>query len=122
METDILLEGFRAAEETHGVRYMTFVGDGDSAVYSTLVLNVPVWGRDIKKLECANHACKCYRGGLERLVQENPSYKGAGGLTQKMRQRLVSAARCAIKMRSKDPDRFKATKQLTSQMIFRLIF
>ena len=117
METDIILEGFCAAEETHGIRYRKFVGDGDSSVYSTLVQNVPVWGRDIKKIECSNRACKCYRGGLERLVQENPSYKGAGGLTQKMRQRLVSAARCAIKMQSKEPDRAKAIKQLEKDFI-----
>ena len=117
METDIILEGFRTAESTHGIRYMRVVGDGDSSVYSTLLLNVPVWGREIKKLECANHACKCYRGGLERVVQENPHYKGAGRLTEKMRQRLVSAARCAIKMRSKEPDRKKAIKLLERDLI-----
>ncbi len=107
METDIILEGFCAAERIHGVRYMIFVGDGDSSVHSTLIQSVPVRGYDIKKMECANHACKCYRGALEKVVQENPTYKGAGGLTLKMRQRLVGAARCAIKMRSKEPDRHK---------------
>lgn len=117
METDIILEGFCAAEKTHGVRYMRFVGDGDSSVYSTLIQNVPVWGRDIEKMECANHACKCYRAALEKVVQENPSYKGAGGLTQKMRQRLVGAARSAIKMRSKEPDRKKAIKLLERDLL-----
>ena len=86
METDIILEGFKQAEQVHGVRYMHFVGD----VYPTLIQNVPGWEHAIKKLECANHACKCYRGGLEKLVQENPSYKGKGGLTEKMRRRLTS--------------------------------
>ena len=61
METDIIVEGFVKAEATHGVRYTKFVGDGDSSVYPTLLNKVPVWGRDIKKLESANHACKCYR-------------------------------------------------------------
>lgn len=96
---------------------MRIVGDGDSSVYSTLLLNVPNWGRDIKKLECANHACKCYRGALERLVQDNPKYKGVGGLTSKMRQRLVSATRCAVKMRSKEPDRKKAIELLERDLI-----
>ena len=50
--------------------------------------------------------------GLEKLVQNNPSYKGKGGLTQRMRKRLTSAARCAIKMRSKESDRKKAIKLL----------
>ena len=79
MEPDIILEGFKQAERVHSVRYMRFVGDGDSSVYSTLVQNVPGWGRYIKKQECANHCCKCYRSGLEKLVQENPSYKGKKG-------------------------------------------
>ena len=105
METDIIVEGFSEAERVHGVRYTTVVGDGDSSVYPALIQQVPGWGHCIRKLECANHSCKCYRGSLERLAQDNPSYKGSGGLTVKMRQRLVSAARCAIKMRSKHEDR-----------------
>lgn len=44
MESDIILEGFLAAEKQHGVRYINFVGDGDSSVYPTLVSNVPGWG------------------------------------------------------------------------------
>ena len=105
METDIIVEGFIEAERVHGVRYTQFVGDGDSSVYPTLIQQVPEWGHAIRKLECANHACKCYRGALEKLVQDNPSYKGSGGLTERMRKRLVSAARGAIKMRSRESDR-----------------
>ncbi len=117
METDIILEGFLEAERVHGVRYTKFIGDGDSSVYPTLLQNVPGWGHAIQKLECANHACKCYRGALERLVQDNPSYKGSGGLTAKMRKRLVSSARCAIKMRSKEPDHQKALKLLKKDLL-----
>ena len=117
METDILLEGFCKAESTHGVRYIRFIGDGDSSVYGTLLQHVPVWGRDIEKVECSNHACKCYRGSLEKLATENPSYKGKGGLTLKMRKRLTSAARCAIKMRSKESNRSRAIKLLEEDLI-----
>lgn len=112
MEPDVILEGFKQAEKVHGVRYKRFVGDGDSSVYPTLIDSVPVWGRYIEKIECANHSCKCYRSALEKLVQEKPSYKGRGGLTKKMRCRLTSAARSAIKMRSKEPDKAKAIKLL----------
>ena len=86
MQPDILLEAFQQAERVHGVRYMRFIGDGDSSVHSTLIQGVAGWGRHIKKLECANHACKCYRSALEKIVSANPAYKGKGGLTQKMRQ------------------------------------
>ena len=94
MESDILLKGFSQAESVHGVRYTRFVGDGDSLVHTTLLQGVPRWGYAIKKLECANHACKCYR---EELIQK---YKEAS---------LVSSARCAIRIRGREPDRRTAT-------------
>ncbi len=117
MESNIILEGFQQAEAVHGVRYMRFIGDGDSSVHSTLIQCVPVWGRFIEKMECANHACQCYRSSLEKLVSEKPEYKGKGGLTEKMRRRLTSAARCAIKRRSQEPDVAKAVKKLQSDLI-----
>lgn len=116
METDIIVEGFREAESKYGLRYTTFIGDGDSSVYASLVTQVPVWGHAIQKAECANHAIKCYRGALEKLVQEKPKYKGKGKLTEKMRKRLTAAARCAIKMRSKHPDKRVATELLQKDL------
>ena len=117
IETSIIVEGFLQAEKVHGVRYVQFIGDGDSSVYPSLMQNVPGWGYTIKKLECANHACKCYRGALEQLIQSNPSYKGNGGLTQKIRKKLVSAARCAIRMRSWEVDGGKALSLLREDLV-----
>ena len=37
MEMDIILEGFMQAEQVHGVRYMRFIGDGDSSMHATLL-------------------------------------------------------------------------------------
>ena len=85
MESDIILESFLAAEKQHGVRYINFIGDGDSSVYPTLVSNVPGWGYSIKRQECANHALKCYQASLEQLIKEKPSYKGKHKLTENMR-------------------------------------
>ena len=101
METDIILEGFRTCEQQHGVRYTSFIGDGDSSIYPTLISSIP-WGYTITKIECANHCVKCYRTALEKLVQDKPSYKGKGKLTETMRKRLTIAARCAIVMQSKE--------------------
>ena len=78
METDIVLEGFKIAESKYGLRYTKFVRDGNSSVHPTLITEVPGWGHAIRKVECANHAMKCYRGALEKLVQEKPRYKGGG--------------------------------------------
>ncbi len=105
MEPDIVVEGFKDAERVHGLRYTRFIGDRDSSVHPTLLQSVPVWGHAIKKRECANHACKCYHTGLEKLAQENSAHNGKGGLTERMRKRLTSAARCAIKMRSKETNK-----------------
>ena len=58
-----------------------------------------------------------YRGALEQLVSNIPSYKGSGGLTLKIRKILVSAARCAIRMRSKEEDRAKALISLRKDLV-----
>ena len=44
MESDIILEGFRMAEQQHGVRYIKFIGDGDSSVHAKLISGVSGWG------------------------------------------------------------------------------
>ena len=98
MESDILVEGFRQAEQTHGVRYMHLVGDGDSSVLSSIHQKVPEWGRFVRKIECVNHCLKNYRAKLELIVKENPAYKGAGKLTQNQIKRLTAGARAAIRM------------------------
>ena len=64
METDIILEGFLQCEIQHGLRYISFIGDGDSSVYPTLISSVP-WEYAITKIECANHCIKCYCTALE---------------------------------------------------------
>ena len=104
MESDILVEGFQQAEQTHGVCYMRLVGDGDSSVMNSIHQKVPVWGRFVLKIECVNHALKNYRGKLELIVKENPAYKGADKLTQKQIRRLTAGARAAIRMHASTGD------------------
>ena len=48
----------------------------------------------------------------ETLAKINAEYRGKGGLTQKMRKCLTSAAQCAIRMQSKETDYLKAVKLL----------
>ena len=104
MEADIILEGFRQSEEMHGLRYLWLIGDGDSSVYHSVVTGVPSYGRDITKVECANHAIKCYRNRLEALCNDKVNYRGKHGLTQAMMKRITHGARCAIKMHSATGD------------------
>ena len=109
METDLILQGFKQVDE-YGLRYTKFIGD--SSVFPTLVAQVPVWGHAIEKIECANHAIKCYWSALENLVKDKPHYKGKGKLIEAMHKKLTKAARCAIKMRSKEENRSMAIKKL----------
>ena len=112
MEVDILVSGFNVAEKMHGLRYMRVIGDGDSSVMNSIQQYVPVWGNMVTKVECANHAMKCYRNRLEKIVQDFPRYKGKGGLTQKAMKRLVVGARCAIEMHSKSKNVQRLRKDL----------
>ena len=50
-------------------------------MFHTLVAQVPVWGHAIEKIECTNHAVKCYQSALENLVKDKPHYKGKGKST-----------------------------------------
>ena len=115
MEADAILEGFQCCEQ-FGVRYMRIVADGDSSVLSTLQKFGPHWCRSINKIECANHACKCLRGKLEKIVDSTRSYHAKGGLDKLQRIRLVSGVRCAIRMRSLMSDRAEAIKLLKADI------
>ena len=50
METNILVEGFKESEKKYGLRYMTFVVDGECSVYPTLIAEIPGWGHSLQKL------------------------------------------------------------------------
>ena len=50
METDIILQGFKEAENKYGLQYTTFIGDGDSSLHPNLITGVPGWGHIIKKI------------------------------------------------------------------------
>lgn len=112
METDMIVEGFKAAESMHGLRYMRMTGDGDSSVLANVRAYIPGWGSKVTKVECANHAVKCYRSRLEKIVQDFPRYKGKGKLTQRAIKRLTVGARCAIKMHSISNDVEQLRKDL----------
>ena len=78
MESDIILQGFKCSERMHGLRYIWMIGDGDSSVYSSICIGVP-YGRFVQKVECTNHAIKCYRSALEKLAKEG-NFSGSKGL------------------------------------------
>ena len=92
MKADIILEGFRQSKEMHGLQYFWLIGDGDSSVYHSVFTGVPSYGRNITKVECANHAVKCYRNRLEALCNEKSDHHGKHGLSSAMMKRITHGA------------------------------
>ena len=103
MESDIIVEGFNRSESIHGLRYMWMIGDGDSSVHLSVSISVP-YGRHVQKVECSNHAVKCYRGGLEKLAKENASFRGRNALTSGKIRQLAKGMKCAIANHSATKD------------------
>lgn len=69
MESDILVEGFRSSIAAHKLKYTTVIGDGDSSVYMKLKQNVE-YGHQLSKVECKNHAIKCYGKSLYNMKKD----------------------------------------------------
>ena len=84
----------------HGLRYLWLVGDGNSSFYYSVVTGVLSYGCNITKVECVNHAVKCYQNWLETLCSDKPLYCGKYRLSQVTMKRITHGAKCAIKMYS----------------------
>lgn len=50
------MDGLWLYEQTHGLRYMRVIGDGDSSAMAKLQQRV-TYGPFIGQIECTNHAC-----------------------------------------------------------------
>ena len=87
------------------------IDDGDSSVMANIRQYV-VYGPFVEKVECANHACKCYRNRLEELAKDHPEFRGRGGLTKRAMQQLTTGVRVAIKMHSETGDVQQLRKDL----------
>ena len=111
MESDIIVGGFKSSERMHGLRYMWMIGDGDSSVYSSVSIGVP-YGRFVQKVECTNHAIKCYRSALEKLVKEHSTFAGRKGLGAGKIRHLCKGMKCAILHHSKTGDSAALRKDL----------
>ena len=74
MESDIIAAGFKESWRMHGVRYLWLIGDGDSSVHHAIQLEVTEYGHDVQKVECANHAVKCFHNRMESFCNSHPEY------------------------------------------------
>ena len=67
MEADIIASGFKLSEQIHELRYTELTGDRDSSVLHIIQTTVLSYGRQVTKVECANHCMKCYRSRLKQV-------------------------------------------------------
>lgn len=105
MESDIIVDGFNESEAAYGLRYLRFVGDGDSSVFCKIQEKVN-YGSQVKKAECTNHALKNYGKRLRTTKADTKiNIKGRKLLTIKKINLLTKRAKCSIYEHSKSVDR-----------------
>ncbi|XP_044575736.1 uncharacterized protein LOC123259356 [Cotesia glomerata] len=86
MEVDSMIEMFSRSEEKHGVKFVKYIGDGDSKTFKGILTLDPYQGQpDVIKKECVGHVQKRMGSRLRKAKKENSGIggKGAGKLTDK---------------------------------------
>ena len=95
MEAAGIVECFMSSEDDRKLRYINYIGDGDSKSYSDAVAHDPYHGKEVKKLECVRHIQKRLGARLRKLkttnkwaLSEGKPIGGKGRLTDKMTNKL----------------------------------
>jgi hypothetical protein len=92
METVAAIEMFHRSENTRGVRYTKFLGDGDSSAFGQVMASKPYKDVEISKLECIGHIQKRMGCRLRKLkakysgqtLSDGKPIKGANRLTDSL--------------------------------------
>ncbi|KAK2703518.1 hypothetical protein QYM36_018047 [Artemia franciscana] len=99
MEQDMMVEDFVLSILIHGLRYLEFIGDGDSSVHQRLIERV-TYGKEIVKNECSNHVTKNFTGDLFSLTKNK--YQFSKILTKSCISSLTKNLRGTIKKGQED--------------------
>lgn len=97
MEVDAIIEMFQRSEKLHEVKYVNYVGDGDSKTFKGITEAKP-YGDDITiaKKECINHVKK-RMGTRLRNIKKEKKLGGKGKLTDNLIIQLSNYYGLAIK-------------------------
>ncbi|KAG8226142.1 hypothetical protein J437_LFUL005803 [Ladona fulva] len=108
MEVDAIVEMFSKSEERHGIKYVNYIGDGDSKTYKG-VLDAKLYGDGfaINKRECIGHVQKRMGTRLRQCVKKNKGVGGRNKLTGKMIDKLTIYYGLAIRRNSESVDRMR---------------
>lgn len=89
MEVDAMKELFLRSIEKHGVKYMNYIGDGDSKTYTGIINSKPYGDNcEIIKKECVGHVQKRMGTRLRECKKKNPGIGGRNKLTAKLIDKL----------------------------------
>lgn len=102
METDGITEMFVRSVELHGVKYVTYVGDGDSKTFKGVLEANPYDDVTVQKKECVGHVEKRMGTRLRNMKKGTKGLggKGAGKLTDKAIGELTKYYGLAIRRNS----------------------
>lgn len=91
MEVAGIKEIFAHSIEKYNVRYINYLGDGDSKAYNAVVACKPYGEIPINKFECVNHIQKRMGARLRKLKKELKGKKLDDGLSISGRNRLTDS-------------------------------
>lgn len=107
MEVDAVIEMFRRSWENLGVRFLYYVGDGDSKTYSGIVTAAPYGETVVTKKECVGHIQKRMGTRLRSCKKNNKGLGGKGKLTAKLIDQLSVYFGKAIRDNSDSVEKMK---------------
>ncbi|XP_029161124.1 uncharacterized protein LOC114932878 [Nylanderia fulva] len=84
MEVDAVIEMFQRSEQLHQVKYVNYIGDGDSKTFKGLLESQQVENSSVKKKECIDHVQKRMGTRLRKLKNAMKGLGGKGKLTAKL--------------------------------------
>jgi len=111
MEIDAIIEMYFRSVEKHGVKYLTYIGDGDSKTFKGILNANPYTGeKRVVKKECVGHVEKRMGSRLRNIKKTNKRIggKGSGKLTDKLIGELTKFYGLAIR---RNPDSIEKMKK-----------
>lgn len=88
---------FSRSVDNRQLRYLKYIGDGDSKSYNEVVATNPYPGHTVEKLECVGHIQKRVGTRLRKLKTADKTLSGKGKLTDKIINKLQNYFGLAIR-------------------------
>jgi len=107
MEVDAVIEMFRRSVKLHNVKYINYIGDGDSKTYKGIVDAKPYGDFIVAKKECIGHVQKRMGSRLRNLKKNTKGLGGRGKLTVKLIDELTIYYGLAIRRNTESVEKMR---------------